>query len=477
MGILKYTFLLLLFAGAAAAQLSPGDLSEPHKNLEGLTNCTSCHELGEGPSAAKCLECHQALRKQIENKKGLHYTYTEVEKKICFTCHNEHAGREFQLVRWEPSQEKFDHTQTGYHLQGKHAKLQCRECHNPAMIHTDLKSLEKDIDLTKTFIGLDTNCLSCHHDEHRKQLGSNCTTCHNQNNWKESVQFNHDKAEFKLTGKHKNVDCMKCHPMLVDSNPQFIKDTTFVKFINIDSKNCTSCHKDIHNNKFGQDCVRCHVTEGWKILDERNMDHNKTNFPLKGKHIGLKCEKCHTPGVRFAKNQYDECRDCHKDYHLGQFVTRSDKGACESCHNVDGYKPTLFTIASHNKSEFPLEGAHLAQPCFVCHNFLESNAEPKVRDFKPKERKCAECHRDVHLGQFANASPSKTCTDCHSISVWKELKFDHNKDSSYPLKGAHQKVACNGCHLVTQNGTESFIRYKSIDTKCESCHVSSVKPL
>ncbi|KAA3633149.1 MAG: cytochrome C [Calditrichaeota bacterium] len=478
MGILRYNILILLSLSISAfAQLSPGDLAEPHKHLEGLTNCTNCHELGEGPSAAKCLECHQTLKKQIETEKGLHYIYTKIEQKVCFSCHNDHAGREFQLIRWEPSIEKFDHSQTGYILSGKHADQQCRECHNPALIHTDLKSIEKDIDLTKTFLGLDTNCLSCHHDEHRNQLGDNCTTCHNQNGWKNTVHFDHNKANFKLTGKHTNVDCLKCHPMLIDNHPVIARDTTFMKFINLKYDNCTSCHKDIHKNKFGQDCIRCHVTDGWKILDERNIDHNKTNFPLKGKHADVKCDKCHKPGVRFAKNQYDECKDCHLDYHVGQFVTRKDKGACESCHTVSGYKPTLFTIASHNKSEFPLEGAHLAQPCFVCHEYIESNVEKKVRNFKPKKRECAECHKDIHLGQFANASPSKTCTDCHNVEDWKHLKFDHTRDSSYPLKGAHQKVSCAGCHQPELNGTETIVRYKPLDTKCESCHISSVKPL
>lgn len=478
MGFLKYTIaFILLLAVPALAQLSPGDLSEAHKDLEGLSNCTKCHELGEGPSAAKCLECHRSLKQRIEAQQGLHYTYTKVENKICFNCHNEHAGREFKLINWDPPMEQFDHKITGYQLIGKHKTLPCRDCHNPSLIKSELKEAEPNIDLTKTFLGLETGCLSCHHDEHRNQLGKECTKCHNQTNWKESVQFDHNTANFKLTGKHTTVACMKCHPTLVDHNPQKAADTTFVKFTKIESSNCTSCHKDIHNNKFGQDCTRCHVTEGWKILDERNIDHNKTNFPLLGKHVGLKCDKCHKPGLKFTKAQYDECRDCHSDYHLGQFAVRPDKGACESCHKVDGFKPSLFTIATHNKSQFPLEGAHLAQPCIFCHKVMESDPNHKVLNFKPAERQCAECHRDIHLGQFANANPAKECTTCHNNESWHQLKFDHNKDSSYPLKGAHAKVACAGCHQTAVNGTEKYIVYKPLDTKCVSCHVSSVKPL
>ena len=37
--------------------MSPGDLTQYHADLEGLLNCTKCHDLGEGVSEAKCLDC------------------------------------------------------------------------------------------------------------------------------------------------------------------------------------------------------------------------------------------------------------------------------------------------------------------------------------------------------------------------------------------------------------------------------------
>ena len=102
MGILRYTFLIvLLLCSNSFGQLSPGDLSEPHEGLEGISNCTSCHELGEGPSATKCLECHKTLKNQIEQSKGYHYKIVAEEGKICFTCHSDHAGKDFELIRWD----------------------------------------------------------------------------------------------------------------------------------------------------------------------------------------------------------------------------------------------------------------------------------------------------------------------------------------------------------------------------------------
>ncbi len=63
--------LMAAIAVPAVAQLSPGDLARPHAGLEGMANCVSCHELGEGPSDRLCLDCHaeidQACRDAIKN--------------------------------------------------------------------------------------------------------------------------------------------------------------------------------------------------------------------------------------------------------------------------------------------------------------------------------------------------------------------------------------------------------------------------
>ncbi len=542
MGILKLICIFLVcFPLFVQAQLSPGDLAEPHAQLEGLTNCTSCHELGEGPSAKKCLECHAVLNKQISEQKGMHYTYTQIEKKLCFSCHSDHAGKDFELIHWKKPIEQFDHKSTGYTLIGKHASLICRDCHNPGLISQELNSIEPDMDITKTYLGLSQGCLSCHHDEHRAQLGDDCLKCHSPEKWVKAEKFEHSKAKFNLTGKHLKVDCLKCHKVITETIPLIPKDDSYSKYVGLKFNNCTSCHqdihvgkfgndcnrchvtdgwkivdkekmdhnntkfpltgkhiavkcdgchkpnqkfkknqyddctdchKDIHKGSFGQDCMRCHVTDGWKVLDERNADHSKTDFPLEGKHKAVKCDKCHKLSTRFEKNQYNECADCHSDYHQKQFVKRDDKGACESCHKVQGFMPAIFPVASHNKTEFKLAGAHLAQPCIVCHKMTDD--KKPIRNFKPVERDCKECHRDNHYGQF---DKSKNCKDCHSDNSWSQLVFDHNKNSSYKLLGAHKNVNCNSCHTEIINGTEKYRLYKPIDTKCESCHTTDVKPL
>ncbi len=64
-----------------------------------------------------------------------------------------------------------------------------------------------------TYLGLNTNCFSCHEDIHQKTLGDNCSKCHNTESFKPAVKFDHSNAEFKLTGAHQKVECIGCHKM------------------------------------------------------------------------------------------------------------------------------------------------------------------------------------------------------------------------------------------------------------------------
>ncbi|MFZ0280585.1 MAG: hypothetical protein WAL29_02965, partial [Bacteroidales bacterium] len=77
----------LLIAGAftaleAAAQISPGDLSKPHEYLEGITNCTKCHILGNKITGEKCLDCHTEIKERISAGKGYHSS-AEIKGKQC----------------------------------------------------------------------------------------------------------------------------------------------------------------------------------------------------------------------------------------------------------------------------------------------------------------------------------------------------------------------------------------------------------
>ena len=66
------TILLALIAGDALGQISPGDLSAAHADLEGIRNCTQCHTLGDKVSNDKCLDCHSEIQSLIAGHSGYH---------------------------------------------------------------------------------------------------------------------------------------------------------------------------------------------------------------------------------------------------------------------------------------------------------------------------------------------------------------------------------------------------------------------
>jgi hypothetical protein len=50
------------------------------------------------------------------------------------------------------------------------------------------------------------------------------------------------------------------------------------------------------------------------------------------------------------------------------------------------------------------------------------------------------------------------------------LVFDHEKQSTFALTGAHKRVECRQCHREERRGERTFIRFKPMSAKCESCH-------
>lgn len=473
MDILRLLLIAVLSSGLVAAtappiaaQISPGELSTPHASLEGVSNCTKCHDLGSGPSTKKCLDCHKEIAAGIDNKSGYHHQTVNVGKKECFDCHSEHAGRNFRLVHWPNGIDDFDHDLTGYGLEGKHSTLKCRNCHKSDLIRADLSRFGDQVDASRTFLGLGTSCLDCHVNEHRGQLAENCIGCHTNDHWKPAKAIDHSKTAYPLTGKHQALLCAACHPTIEQRDEAWPGSDSFVRYKGLSYTNCTPCHKDVHKGNYGLVCASCHNTSGWFDIPEGKFDHTKTRFPLVGLHARLACAKCHKPNVKKAPLAHERCTDCHEDSHRGQFAQRPDGGACEGCHSVNGFVPSLFTAAKHSSSRFALEGAHLAQPCVACHRVEQGPDGIEYRRYAIDHSKCTSCHQDIHFGQFEE----NKCAGCHSVREWREVAFDHDRDSKYKLEGEHKKLKCGGCHVnITENGN-TFIRYKPIDPACKTCH-------
>ncbi len=54
---------------------------------------------------------------------------------------------------------------------------------------------------------------------------------------------------------------------------------------------CASCHPDAHRAQLSGACDRCHGIESWRpaLL----FSHDRSRYPLKGKHVRVPCGKCH----------------------------------------------------------------------------------------------------------------------------------------------------------------------------------------
>ena len=465
------TIFLLVFISASTllAQLSPGDLHQSHADLEGIANCTQCHVEGQQLSPEKCLACHIILKAQIDSQKGLH---ANDDYKQCNQCHIEHQGRDFDLVYWKDGTKNFKHDLAGYNLEGAHKDLDCRKCHTSKNIKNPQQYIEKKKDLKRTYLGLSEECQSCHHDEHRGQLKSTCENCHSFDKWKPAPKFDHNKTNYVLTGKHNDVECVKCHEIITDN--KFTDDADYMKFSSLKYNTCQDCHKDVHENRFGSNCQKCHNTSGWANYAKNEFNHKQTRFPLEGKHDGLICSSCHTTGNKLKFKGFKICQDCHSDYHQGQFRLTKSKGQCEQCHNVNGFSPALFTIDQHNSGKYPLQGAHLAVPCFLCHKKMNSGTNRETMQFKFESTRCIACHESVHKGtekKYLSLISSTTgqdgCEYCHQVNSWAEINFDHTQ-TKFALEGKHVSTVCVDCHK--KEADTHNILLDNAPVECQNCH-------
>ena len=456
--------LLSLLRVAGFSQISPGDLSSAHAQLEGMGNCTLCHSLGKNVANENCLSCHTELRSRMGARTGFHGSLGGHQ---CVECHKEHHGRDFSLVRFDPK--SFNHSSIGFKLEGKHTQQKCDKCHNRVNIKAkDVLRNQAMLD-AGTYQGLSADCLSCHVDAHRGQLSTRCLACHTLDSWKPASRYDHKMAKFQLTGKHTKVECAKCHS-------RSLEDGKTTKFVGLSFSTCAGCHKDPHGGKFQKPCEGCHATTDWHDGAAKNFDHAKTQFPLRGKHASLRCELCHSPSRTetpggFHINRFQRCSDCHADQHRGQFASRADHGACESCHTDAGWKEGTMKGFDHAKTKFPLRGRHVQLQCAQCHDPSRSRSAQLI-DIRRFER-CMDCHADPHAGQFAGRPDGGKCESCHGEEGFlpPTFSFNDHEQIRFSLKGAHGAIPCAKCHpMGSIDGKRTRIFSLKGAVTCDRCH-------
>ena len=498
---LPFTLLLvsafLLFAGwnSALAQVSPGPLSKSHSSLDGATECFKCHAgtMAKTGMDGRCLACHTEIAWMQARTRG---THARLNKKECVSCHPEHGGREFKLVVWDGgAPEKFDHTKSGFTLEGKHDTTTCVKCHKPEFQRSGAVPLMRKKDHATSWLGLETNCDNCHKDPHRGQLGLQCQHCHDPRGFKPAAGFDHAKSQFPLTGAHLKVECAKCHqsPKVVTLTDE--KGQPVPQWKPLPHAVCTDCHKDPHEGRFKDECTKCHNTSAWMNFNKGGFNHDVTRYPLKGKHAAVECASCHDKTKAFGpKPKFERCMDCHKDLHAGKATLLAQVVDCASCHTVDGFDKPSYTVLAHAKSKYPLLGKHTATACEKCHVKLADLPSVKVTwgearvVIRPAFVRCTVCHFDPHVGRFEPTgvrAHKESCVSCHSMDAFVPSKYDTrmHADCVFPLAGSHQAVPCGACHTelkvvasgVSLRADSLKVRKLHFDNprrKCLDCHES-----
>jgi hypothetical protein len=493
--LLAATTLLLGTIAMAHAQFSPGKLSRAHQDLEGSLNCTKCHSGEAEIMNDKCLTCHREIRRLEQDDAGLHASLSD---RNCSKCHPEHAGRDFDLIYWdEGSPEKFNHQRAGWKLEGKHAEAECRACHKPEFQISPIMKLARTKYPEASWLGMPKDCQSCHEDPHKGNLGTDCTSCHSPAAWTETRQaggFPHERTRYPLTGRHAQLECEQCH----DPVKAWGKTPPFAR--------CNSCHRDAHAGQATLagarvDCASCHGTGGFRPSTYTVLKHAESRFPLGGKHRDVRCASCHPKNPATVPDSllgsakvhlrppFNECLACHEPAHGDQLASRPDKGACESCHKVDGWIPSKFTIEDHAKLKFALDGRHAKTECASCHGPLRKDLPPLPDTtvtgragvlLAISDSSCRSCHLDPHGdGQ----KKFEDCLSCHTADSFHRTKVDVATHAAYsfPLKDSHGAVPCRDCHkelgqmpltstLIAAHVTPPNLSFNPPRERCEDCH-------
>ncbi|MCP5285474.1 MAG: cytochrome C [Burkholderiaceae bacterium] len=297
----------------------------------------------------------------------------------------------------------------------------------------------------------DGRCMDCHKDvgaDMRKRQGFHgrldpqaCRSCHTDHKGRtarivslDTTRFDHTRTDYTLRGLHRDVKCAACH-------------TAGRKWREA-PQTCQACHgkDDVHKGTLGNTCADCHTETGWR---DTRVDHEKTRFPLRGKHVDARCDNCHKTAAFTDAPQ--TCVACHRaddqsaKGHQGRFGEK-----CETCHDASAWKPSRFR--HERDTRFELRGAHRQAACTGCHTKpLYSTKTPTA---------CVDCHRadDKHEGSLG-----KECGACHQEQRWTEVaRFDHDR-TRYPLRGLHRDARCASCHTTPGH-------YQVADQRCVACH-------
>jgi hypothetical protein len=264
--------------------------------------------------------------------------------------------------------------------------------------------------------------------------------------------------------------CLDCHDHK-DLAGRINAGKGFHATADVKGKKCEACH---HEHK-----GRSYDLMGWVSIKggQKAFDHDKTGWPLNGKHVSTDCNDCHKStnkqGLRVFMGTDSLCgaSGCHLRDQPHKFE-RKDMLRCERCHGESVWKPQKrilqFNHDDRRDAGMPILGSHKDVPCTKCHQKAVFN----LPFDKPDSCGNSGCHQSPHTNHLFGAKP---CEWCHS-PTFKTLKqqynrdmpfFDHSERTKFDL-GAHKKLKCYDCHKKDLGEARPV-------GKCEQCHAKDNK--
>lgn len=244
-----------------------------------------------------------------------------------------------------------------------------------------------------------------------------------------------DSCHLPFSRDQQDTLCQDCHDTVA---ADIVNGQGFHGLSGVHENECRHCHTD-HKGR-DADVIQ---------LGAETFDHDLTDYPLRGAHTSANCNVCHVQGKKY-RDAPKTCVSCHEhdDLHRGTLGKE-----CSDCHTQRSWMRVEF---DHDKTDFSLLESHAELDCNSCH---------VGQHYQDTAKECHGCHQlnDVHAGRYGLA-----CSDCHTARDWKQSRFDHRRDTRYPLVGKHASTSCDVCHT-------GHLYEEKLDTKCISCHLNDDK--
>lgn len=304
---------------------------------------------------------------------------------------------------------------------------------------------------------------------HAPLLKNDCAACHRSHGFSQSLVLQKPADQVCLdchgdllkaapaTHQHpafKRGDCLGCHDPHASDRPHLVRDETPVG-------SCFQCHsgsadesKLAHQHEpFRKgNCVACH---------EAHQGPNSALVRTKGDAL---CTGCHALAQVDAKHVKTmrrglECLDCHSPHASARPALTRDtahdpvaSGDCESCHVMEGGKPSAKLVA---------QGAKL---CVECHDNkadVATRAHPHDPAAEGDCLACHDAHRGTSAGKLLKAPPGQLCMSCHDdLADQRKLPVVHR---------AFAEGRCADCHDPHGSANPALARTPD-GTMCLKCH-------